>query len=210
MKILAFGDPHGDTLSLQTAKQKAHEADLVICLGDITWFGEELDAVLAYINEFPKKVLMIHGNHEQEELMEEACKAYDNIIYLHGQKIEEKEFTFLAYGGDGFSRRDPLFENIMEELAKDTKDMHRTVLLLHGPPINTKIDQPFEDFHSGSESYREFIEKHQPLLVLAGHIHEGEKLLDMIEDATVFNPGPDGEILDLEVLHTQRKKSKLF
>ena len=205
MKILAFGDPHGDMLSLQTVKQKAHEVDLVICLGDITWFGEDLEELLAFINTFPKKVLLLHGNHEPGEMMRSLSEQYENIEYLHGQLSTHNNFHFLAYGGDGFSRRDAEFEETMHKLAKEVKEMHKTVLLLHGPPYKTKLDQPYPEYHSGSESYREFIEEHQPLLVLAGHIHEGEKELDNIGEAMLFNPGPDGEIIDLHVLRAQRK-----
>lgn len=206
MKILAFGDPHGNMLALQTVKQKAHEVDVVICLGDFTWFGEDLEEVLAFINTFPRKVIMIHGNHEQEEWVRQIAKQHRNIEFLHGEMTTHKDYTFIAYGGDGFSRYDKKFEQITEQLAKQVQTMNKTVLLLHGPPANTKLDIPFDNYHSGSHSYREFIEKHQPLLVLAGHVHECEKEHDMIGHATLFNPGPDGEILDLEVLHKQRTR----
>ena len=206
MKILVFGDNHGDMTSLESAKQKAEFVDLVICLGDLTFFGEDLDLLLKYVNTFPKKVIMMHGNHEDEEFVRIMSKKYKNIEFSHADIFHHGEYSFITYGGDGFSRANPHFEEIAKELIKESKNIHKTVIVLHGPPLGTKLDQPMEGYHSGSLSYREFLEEYQPLIAFAGHIHEGEKQKDYIGHVTVFNPGPDGEIIDLEVLHKERKK----
>ena len=205
MKILVFGDNHGDMVTLEAAKQKAENVDLVICLGDLTFFGDDLDELLKYINTFPKKVIMMHGNHEEEDILRILSKKYDNIKFSHAEIFHEGEYSFITYGGDGFSRTNPHFEKISKQLVKEAKDINKTILILHGPPIGTKLDIPYEDHHSGSLSYREFIEKYQPLIAFAGHIHENEKQVDYIGHVTLFNPGPDGEIIDLEVLHKERK-----
>lgn len=192
-------------MSLEAAKQKAENVDLVICLGDLTFFGEYLDQLLKYVDTFPKKVIMMHGNHEEEEIMRIMSRKYKNITFSHADILHHGEYSFITYGGDGFSRANPHFEEIARQLVKESKDIDKTVLVLHGPPIGTKLDIPYEDYHSGSLSYREFIEEYQPLIAFAGHIHEGEKQVDYIGHVTLFNPGPDGEIIDLEVLHKERK-----
>lgn len=205
MKLLVFGDSHGDMITLSLAKEKAHDVDLVICLGDLTFFGEDLDELLKFVNTFPKRVVMMHGNHEDEEIMRLLSKRYQNISFSHADIFHHDEYSFITYGGDGFSRHNPHFEEVARELIKQTKDIHKTVIVFHGPPHGTKLDVPYEDFHSGSVSYRKFLEEYQPLIAFAGHIHEGEKQVDNIGHVTIFNPGPDGEVIDLEVLHKERK-----
>lgn len=202
MKILAFGDTHTDTLSLEVARQKAHYADLVVCLGDFTLYGEELHEQLELINKFPKKVILIHGNHEHEPELREIIQHYPNIIFLHKEIHTHNGFTFIGYGGDGFSKHNQDFETFVEETIQEN---HNTILLLHGPPYGTKLDTPFEEFHCGNVSYRKSIEKHQPLLALSGHVHECEKQQDTLNQTTIFNPGKDGEIIDLQSLLQTRK-----
>ena len=210
MKLLAFGDNHGDLLSLAIVQEKAKEADIVICVGDITLFGQDMNFLLEILNEFPKKVLLLHGNHEDEDELREATKNFPNVEFTHKDIHHIEDFDIITYGGDGFSRRDPEFEEHVNNVSSVVRNFKKCILVLHGPPINTKLDIPFEDFHSGSKSYRDFIEKHQPLLSLSGHIHEGEKELDYINETVLYNPGPDGELFDLDELHDFRSKKKKF
>jgi len=44
------------------------------------------------------------------------------------------------------------------------------VMAVHAPPYKTKLDQVGQD-HVGNNAYRNFIIKHQPKLVICGHIH---------------------------------------
>lgn len=198
MKALVFGDVHGDVFALEALKRKAKDADVILCLGDLTIFGEGLPLLLEIVNEFPKPVLLIHGNHEIEEEMEEEVNRLENITFIHKKMIARNEHTIIGYGGDGFSRRDEEFEEQAEEWKSNVKDPDDTIVLLHGPPSNTKLDVPFEDHHSGSESYREFIEDLQPKIAFVGHIHECEGKTDRIGNTIIHNPGPEGTILDLE------------
>ncbi len=210
MKLLAFGDNHGDLMSLAIAREKAKHADIVICVGDFTLFGQDIEFLLAVLNDFPKKVLLLHGNHEDEYELKELVDQFPNVQFSHKEIIQHESFDLITYGGDGFSRQDPQFERHARRAADTIRNFKKCILVLHGPPVDTKLDIPFEDFHSGSKSYRDFIEKHQPLLSLSGHIHEGEKKMDYINETVLFNPGPDGEIIDLEKLHNFRINNKKF
>jgi Icc-related predicted phosphoesterase len=75
----------------------------------------------------------------------------------------------------------------------------------HCPPFNTKLDlapkldkklRPVYFFgqaeaeHVGSKAIRKFIEEHQPLLGLHGHIHESYAS-DHIGNTLVLNPGSE-------------------
>ncbi len=203
MKILAFGDHHGDVFLLEACLRKEQKADLIINLGDFTMFSQDIELIFEELAMFKKPLFLTFGNHEDEGEVKKLAKYFDNISYFHKQKITFKEYTFLFYGGDGFSREDKIFEKTMNRLTKHLNPL-RTILITHGPPYNTKIDIPYENHHSGSKSYRRFIEDFQPLLSLSGHIHQGEHLRDRIGKTVIMNPGPDGTIIDLDKLYERR------
>ena len=207
MKILAFGDHHGDIFLLGEAIKKEKKADTIICLGDFTLFSQDIELIFEELNTFTKKLYLTFGNHEDEKEVKNLCKFYPNINFAHKKLVKINDWNFLFYGGDGFSKEDKTFEKVMKKLSKKL-DPKKTILVTHGPPHNTKIDVPYEDHHSGNKSYRKFIEEFQPLLALAGHIHEGEHLKDKIGKTIVMNPGPDGTIINLETLFKRREKNE--
>jgi Icc-related predicted phosphoesterase len=75
----------------------------------------------------------------------------------------------------------------MEPMLAQIKDMSRAIFNFHPPPYGTSLDEApalDEDLrpihggralrHVGSTAVREAIDKHQPMLSLHGHIHEGK------------------------------------
>jgi len=197
MKILAFGDIHGDFFALEEVRSKCSGVDLAICLGDLTYFEHDLEFLLQVLNDFPVPVLILHGNHECFEHMDFFCSELKNVTYGHKSIFKKKGYEFICYGGDGFSSSDEGFTRwINKENISD-----KCVLLLHGPPYGTLLDLPVEGHHSGNKSTRKFIEKKQPLLVLAGHIHECEGHQDVIGKSLLINPGPFGLVIDLDKLN---------
>ncbi len=90
-------------------------------------------------------------------------------------------------------------------------DLTNAVLLLHAPPHQTDLDraaldgkliegvQP--DPHVGSIAVRRFIEEHQPLLTLHGHVHESARLTgswkQKIGRTWMFSAAHDGPELAL-------------
>lgn len=209
MKILVFGDIHNDILAFLEVSAKAEYADLAICLGDITVFGQELEQMVALLNELPIPVLLMHGNHERESALKKVCASYSNISYVHKTVHTINEFNFIFYGGDGFSTYDDVFESFVHDVHTSLAHTnHTSILCVHGPPHNTLLDIPFDNYHSGSESYRTFIETHQPLLTFCGHIHEGEGYYDTIKKTIIHNPGPYGIIVDIEKLANERREGK--
>jgi len=204
MKVLCFTDWHGGTDynefsgdALASIKKKAKNVDLILCTGDITLFGNAMEEVLEFINSLGKKVLLIPGNHEDEDELEAMVKNFKNIVYLHKHSFEFKGFTFLGWGGGGFGQRDLEFEAWSLKVLKKYKKK-KLVLLLHGPPFGTEIDYRDEDFGNvGCLSYRIFIEAISPLAVFSGHIHETYHKRDVLGKTKLYNCGPDGEIITL-------------
>src|SRR5581483_5044891 len=63
---------------------------------------------------------------------------------------------------------------IADELALLTaqSDPTETIYILHSPPYATTLDRLADGRPVGSRAVRAFIERHQPLLTLHGHVHE--------------------------------------
>jgi Icc-related predicted phosphoesterase len=92
-------------------------------------------------------------------------------------------------------RRTPTIAGALEDLAART-DPGATVFVLHSPPRDTRCDVIQSGSHVGSRATRRFVERHQPPLVLAGHIHESPRVSGSFRDAigstVVVNPGQFG------------------
>jgi Icc-related predicted phosphoesterase len=94
------------------------------------------------------------------------------------------------------ARRAPTISDALEELAASTP-AGETLWVLHSPPRETLCDLTSERVHVGSRAIRAFVEKHQPPLVLSGHIHESPRVSNAYRDAigrtVVVNPGQFGQ-----------------
>ena len=67
------------------------------------------------------------------------------------------------------------------------------VCAFHGPPHGTALDLIHGEVHVGSRVVRKFLEQHEPLLSLHGHIHESPavsgRFADRIGGTICVNPG---------------------
>ena len=158
MNLLFFTDLHGNMKILDSLKKKAQESDGVVCSGDISVFENDIEDIMKKLSEFNKKVLIIHGNHEDEERMRELCDKYDNIYYMHKGVHHIGDYVFMGYGGDGFSTNDPEFERVAEFFKKEAEGKKRIVFFTHGPAYDTKIDK-INGENRGNKSYRKFIDE---------------------------------------------------
>jgi Icc-related predicted phosphoesterase len=91
------------------------------------------------------------------------------------------------------------------------RDLDRAILLFHTPPYRTNLDRAALDgqvvdhvpldVHVGSIAVRRFIEAHQPLVTLHGHIHESARLTgswrDRIGRSHLLGAAHDGPELAL-------------
>lgn len=192
MKILAFVDMHGNLSALKQIEAKAKEADLVICAGDFTVFEQFIDIIMKRFSKIKKPVLIIHGNHESASVVKAYCSLYKNLIFLHKKSVSIKNYTFIGYGGGGFTAIDKGFEKWANKIKiKDKK----VILVTHAPPYNTKIDTINKE-PCGNKSIRRFIEKAKPILAVSGHLHEC-KGQDKLNKTLLINPGPSGKIITI-------------
>ncbi len=198
MKLLVFADSHGwfETLDAIKRLALAEDVDLLLCVGDVTTFGKNQRTILQKINEIGKPVLMIHGNHEQEELLAHDCDDFDNITFLHKGAFRKGKYIFFGFGGGGFSEHEPAFERLSKHFKKEIRNDDIVVLMTHAPPLNTKLDD-LNGKRVGVKDFRKFIEDAGVSLAVSGHIHEKFGVEDKIGNCIVVNPGPNGRVYEL-------------
>jgi Icc-related predicted phosphoesterase len=196
MRILAFTDHHGDEHDLAKVRKKARKADLILCGGDFTIFENHLKRIVRELNGLGKKVLLIHGNHEDERNVRKECLHRRNLVFLHKKFYEQDGVLFVGYGGGGFALRDREFEAFSKKIKSKHKKGQKLVVMFHGPPYKTRVDLIMGE-HVGNKSYTDFIRKQKPDLVICGHLHDNNHRHDMIGKSVVVNPGPDGKMMDL-------------
>ncbi|MBN2637758.1 MAG: metallophosphoesterase [Bacteroidales bacterium] len=109
---------------------------------------------------------------------------YDVSRYVCPNCIPIEEGVF----SEPVDRKKIQFETISKDIKKLTKEdsMENAIFLFHCPPYKTyldraalddkKIDHVPLDVHIGSIAIKRFIEEHQPMLTLHGHVHESASI----------------------------------
>lgn len=201
MKILAFTDLHEDYQYMEGLKQKAKEVDFILCAGDISVYESNLFEILGLLDELNKPIYMIHGNHEEDKDLSEACMKTKNIKFVDKQILRFGDLVIVNHGGGGFyygpSKEDKEFESLSTIFSDAIHSSKYSILMTHAPPFKTKLDLIWSGKHVGSKAYRNFIKKVQPTIALSGHIHEASGLQDKLGKTLLINPGPEGIIIEL-------------
>lgn len=195
MKVLLCVDVHNDDSSLNMLREKSREVEFVICAGDMSLWGSGLKRTLEAMNSWGKKVFVLHGNHEDEEDTRFICERFENLVFFHRDVVTFDDLTIIGFGGGGFALQDKAFERFVQGL--DIKDFSRSILVTHGPPFETCLDEVQKGVHVGCESYKKFILKNKPLVAMSGHIHETSGVVCNLNDIVLINPGPEGVILEI-------------
>jgi hypothetical protein len=206
MKVLFFVDTHG-LRALDRISEKAKDADLLVCCGDISNFGTDIDKILKKMDSLNKKILLIHGNHESDDLGEQS-KNYKNIIFIHNTYEIVGNYIFYGHGGGGFSQTDSefrresdIFMKEFDSICKRDNKQYKIVLLTHAPPFETKLDLVNEfEGHVGNKDIKDFLLKHKPIFAVSGHIHESAGSDETINDGQtrLINPGSSGMLITLQ------------
>jgi uncharacterized protein len=198
MKIYAFTDIHENLQMLSKIKRRIKEqgVDLAVCTGDFTVFSHATKKMLTAMNDLGVPLVLIPGNHDDEDEIMALLPELKNIHYAHETMIEVMGLQFFGFGGRGFSRHEPALEMLEEQYAGQFNG--GTIVLCHAPPYGTKLDEIDPEWHVGNESLTELVRRRRPMLVLCGHIHECFHQHDSIAGTPVINPGPDGEIIEVD------------
>ena len=195
MKILAFSDVHGNKAVLKTILTKAKNCDLMICAGDISIFSLNLKDIISKFKIAKKPLIIIPGNHESPQELEKI--RFEFLINLHKKVYRINNILFIGYGTGGFSIRDKEFESFIKKVKKHVKKEDKIVLITHGPPYGTRLDELLYFGHVGNKSYTKAILFIKPFLYISGHLHENFNKKDKINKTFLINPGPEGRIINV-------------
>lgn len=236
MKIIYATDLHGDPEAYESFLEEAGKKGVegAIIGGDITPIGflgifvqVQRDFLESYLlprfdkfrKETGKTPFIMMGNDDfrlNMDVLERGEK--QGVLKLLSQRVHKLKGYHIA--GYSYINETPFllkdWEKREREIRKDLEalarkvNMGKAVFVFHAPPFNTKLDMVYNGSHVGSRAVREFIEKHQPLVTLHGHIHESPRVSgnyeEMIGNTLSINPGSANIVLvDLE-----KRKGKGF
>ncbi len=199
MKALFFSDIHGDLEALKKIIEKSKKAEIIICAGDLSVSGKNLQEMIDELGKIKdKKILIIPGNNETPRMINESIDDYENIISVHAEKYQDKNISFFGIGGGTISPFNTIYELSEDEFRKTLESAKKIdCLISHTPPKNTTLDLITNGMHIGSGEILKWIMTNKPRACCCGHCHENEGKEEKIGEAYCFNPGKKGIIIDL-------------
>ena len=195
MKIIGIVDLHGDVGFAHKLATEVTDADLLLIGGDPTNFGRVDDAndILAAMEPCAPRLLVVLGNVDYPEVRQGLI---EQGVNLDRSGVRVQDVDCIGVGGSTRGSGKTPNEYPETELAAhwrtalaDVNGDRPLVMVSHQPPVDTVVDKVPAGDHVGSQTVRAFIEEHQPLVCLSGHIHEGNGI-DHIGNTQLVNPGP--------------------
>ncbi|MHC4551403.1 MAG: metallophosphoesterase family protein [Planctomycetota bacterium] len=195
IKLLALADIHGAVRNIPLIAEVVADCDAVVLAGDITNFGgaEAATEVLAALESHGTHLVGVPGNCDPSEV--ETVLAGRGIS-AHGGCVETGGLRFVGVGGalpcGGATPNETgelTFQDTLEQAVSGFNDDGNLVLVTHQPAYGTRLDNVGGGRHAGSRAIRRFIEQHEPILAVSGHLHELSGS-DTIGPTTLVNPGP--------------------
>jgi uncharacterized protein len=192
--------------------------------------ADELERWLALahdrLGQVDARVYLMPGNDDPWEFDEVLARAPDRVENVEGRVVRLDGVQMLSSGWSNptpwDSPREKAEEDLLETFEKLREDLEPdmpAIFNLHVPPYDSTLDMAPEltkDLRVvakggeanmvpvGSTAVREFIERHQPILSLHGHIHESRGAVN-IGETVAINPGStygegvlDGAVVDID------------
>jgi Icc-related predicted phosphoesterase len=205
VRILAFTDPHGKLEALTSVLRlfTAAKPDLVVCAGDVSFFGDDYDLFLRGLSGLGAPVYFVPGNHETPS----TAKSLEmQFPYLKNLALRMTDVAGIRLAGlpgtdafwPGAGPEGALLEKAVA-LGKSGDPAKPLVLLTHYPPAGTRVSGtsvPTPD-SGGSRLVRAIVEALAPALVVCGHYHQDFGREADLGATRIVNPGPGGTVLDL-------------
>ncbi|MBU0666562.1 MAG: metallophosphoesterase [Nanoarchaeota archaeon] len=199
MKLLAFGDVHGDISLVEKLAKKAEQehVDLVIMCGDMTHFDSSVENLIGPFKKKNLKILLIPGNHESVATADFLADFYD-VKNIHGYSVRYADVGIFGCGGANVGPNrisDSEVKSLLKKSFDKIKYLPKTIMVTHAHPTGTKMEQ-FTRFFPGSRGVREAVEELKPNILLCSHVHEAEGIEEMIGNTLVVNVGRKGKIFE--------------
>jgi uncharacterized protein len=201
VKVLIFSDIHGDIRALE--KIVAQPADVYIAAGDLSTFGKGLDRCGEIMRPLDEKVWVLPGNHESHDQTRAFCEQFGFIDFHRQVRALTSERGTTQWAGLGYSNITPFDtpgEYSEEEIAKALcafDNLKPLYLVVHFPPLGTRLDEFAAGKHAGSPTLREWVDRVQPVYLFCGHIHECSGHRDQIGATQAFNVGKNGYTIEV-------------
>ncbi|WP_112322339.1 metallophosphoesterase family protein [Oceanibium sediminis] len=189
-RILAFSDVHHARNRAEALVAASAGADLVIGAGDFCNMRKALPDALALFAGVKAPFVLIPGNAESAEELDEAAPPQWRV--LHGSAAEHEG---LALFGLGYGVPVTPFGEWSCDLSEPqaaamlARCKAADILITHSPPKGV-ADVTSSGASVGSTAIRAAIERIQPRLALCGHIHDSWGQEGMIGATRVVNLGP--------------------
>ena len=216
MKILALGDPHGKLPKNLTSIIREEKIELIICIGEVYPIIRSKDnsgkvdiksgeKILKKICSYNLPTIVFKGNmffnREWSKYFRSLMGKYKNVTNKRLAKFKFKNKAFILFDMIYEKHSHPFLPNYRIDKNKNKKRLTRlnnllkqnkdAILLSHAPP-HGYLDKITSGKHIGSKILLAAIKKHQPKLVLCGHIHEA-KGKTKIGKSKVYNLGCCGD-----------------
>ena len=197
MKVLIFSDIHGDIRALE--RLVAQPADIYISAGDLSNFGKMLDRCGEIMKPLGERAWMLPGNHETQKQNAEFCASFGfTDFHRHIRKIGNSTWAGLGYSNiTPFNTPGEYTEDEIAAALKEFDGLPSLNLVVHFPPLNTKLDEFAPGKHAGSATLRAWVEREKPATLFCGHIHETAGIADTLGPTKCFNVGKEGYMLDV-------------
>jgi len=201
VKILIFSDIHGDLRALE--RIVAQPADLYIAAGDLATFGKGLERCCEALKPLGERLWVLPGNHETHDAARGMCERFGFVDFHRQVRPLESSKSTTQWAGLGYSNITPFNtpgEYSEEEIAKALAafdGIRPLYLVVHFPPLNTKLDEYAPGKHAGSPALREWVDRAQPVYLFCGHIHETAGLADRLGATQCFNVGKQGYTIEI-------------
>jgi len=221
MRCLVVADLHYTLPQFDWLQSMAERFDAAVIAGDLIDIGSRVDlevqilVLLKYLRRIhPKtRLLVSSGNHDvdvrntsNERVAAWLERARSEGIPVDGDSLELEGMLFtICPWWDGPQTRAEV-EKILERDA--ARQIRPWIWIYHEPPNASPVSWNGKRF-AGDEHLAGYIERHQPTLVLSGHVHESPfrkegNWVDKLGDTWVFNagrqigPSPAHIIIDTE------------
>ena len=192
---IAVSDLHESSQRIEDIPEVDRAAGIIIT-GDLTNAGDsrKADPLLDRIARINPVIYALMGNMDRSGV-ETLLQGRNMSIHARGVRLRDN----IGLAGVGCSLPTPFgtpsevseatLAAWLEQAVGDVRHLQSIILATHNPPWATIVDRLRSGKHVGSRKLREFIEQHQPDVVVTGHIHEavGE---ERIGASKIVNPGP--------------------
>jgi len=200
MKLLLFSDLHSDFSTASKLVAMSKDADVVVGAGDFCVGRRGLAEIMGALAPIEKPSVLVPGNSESAEELQEACRLWPSAFVLHGSRATIGGIDYFGIGGGipvtPFGSWS--YDFTEDEAAELLRDCPAHGILVSHSPAKGLLDRSSDGRHLGSRAVRETIDLKKPLLVVCGHIHASSGRRMQLGATAVVNAGPDGMLYDYD------------